>query len=184
MESTPLTVKKVTLIAILACMLVTIVTKDASRLDAAGRHPRKKSAGRASSSIQQKRASTEKALAKLQQEIAKYESELRERKRKKEKHSKASGLRKTRSKFENGYCTARTRNVISWTKIRSGSICVATNNLLESRKSLYEEQPSTLSAGRAHSNRRTGSIPCYWFAVGSHSHVLLHACDFTRTCYG
>jgi murein hydrolase activator len=139
-KSTPPTVKKVTLIAIIACMLVTTVTMDAVRLDAAGHHPRKKSAGgKTSSKLQQKRASTEKALAKLQQEIAKYESELLEHE-KKEKRSKeniqAFEKREASLKAAISRLEQEATDLVGQKSEVDHSI-TETGNLLESRKEAY-----------------------------------------------
>ncbi len=68
---------------VIIMVVTTCSTHDASQ--AARRHPRKKTGPKPSAVV--KRTATEHALAKLQQEIAKYESELREHE-KREKHSK------------------------------------------------------------------------------------------------
>jgi septal ring factor EnvC (AmiA/AmiB activator) len=139
-KSAPQTVKKVTLIAIIAFMLVTSVTMGPARLDAAGRRPRKKNAGgKTSSKLQQKRASTEKALARLQQEIAKYESELREHE-KKEKHSKEN-IHAFEKREENlKAAIARIEQEASDLEGQKSEVdqsITATSSLLESRKEAY-----------------------------------------------
>ncbi len=128
--------KKITLLAFIAIMLVAVVMPDAAR-----RHPRKKSGGRktVSSGLQQKRASTEKALAKLQQEIAKYESELRDHE-KKEKHSKETirAFEKREASLKAAIARLEQEaDALEGQKSEIDASLVQTSNLLESRKDAY-----------------------------------------------
>jgi septal ring factor EnvC (AmiA/AmiB activator) len=130
------TVKKVTLLAFIAIMLVAAVTPDAAR-----RHPRKKSAAQKTTSagLKQKRASTEKALAKLQQEIAKYESELREHE-KKEKRSKENIRTFEKREASLKAAIARLEQEAAGLETQKSQIDASltqTSNLLESRKDAY-----------------------------------------------
>jgi septal ring factor EnvC (AmiA/AmiB activator) len=135
------TVKKITFIAIVALVLVTAVTSGTRR------HPRKKSSGRkTSSALQHKRASTEKALAKLQQEIAKYESELKEHE-KKEKRSKETI--RTFEKREASLKAAiarleREASELEGQKSEVDQSITETANLLSARKEAYAKSSRQL----------------------------------------
>jgi septal ring factor EnvC (AmiA/AmiB activator) len=135
-------VKKVTAIIFIAMVLATMATAGATR-----RHPRKKSAGRKpASALQQKRASTEKALAKLQQEIAKYESELKEHE-KKEKHSKETihAFEKREASLKAAIARLeKEASALEGQKTEVDASITQTTKLLESRKGAYAKSSRQL----------------------------------------
>jgi murein hydrolase activator len=138
-----LTVKKAALFTFILLVLIATVTTDSAR-----RHPRKKSSGRktSSSGLQQKRASTEKALAKLQQEIAKYESELKEHE-KKEKRSKENirAFEKREASLKSAIARLEQEaEDLEGQKSEIDESITETSNLLESRKAAYAKSSRQL----------------------------------------